>query len=164
VGLLCWPWQRYSHGDGLLAVVQHDTRHGHFRCPQVSRDVVPVAGNCPGSLFAWSHGGAEGHDPDCWGRGTPPAMKFAGQDPCCGSRSVVGGIMLMSCRYVSGRWVSYPSALLCGVVLSMQRGAGLSSDQAEVTAVLSVLAGSIWRAYSCQDMCVWLGVTSSHPP
>jgi hypothetical protein len=54
--------------------------------------------------------------------------------------------VLMSCRSVSGWWVSYPSAPLRGVVLSVQRGTGLASDRVEVTAALSVLVGSIQRA------------------
>ena len=50
---------------------------------------------------------------------------------------------------------------LGNVVLSELRGAGVASDRIEVTVVPSVLVGSVRRAYSCQSMHVWLGLTSS---
>ena len=37
--------------------------------------VVPVVGSRPGSLFAWSLRGAEGHDPNRWGRGSLPSKE-----------------------------------------------------------------------------------------
>jgi hypothetical protein len=46
------------------------------------------------------------------------------------------------------------------IVLSMRRGIGTASDRTEVTVVPSVLAGSVWRACSCQGRHVWLGSTS----
>jgi hypothetical protein len=51
--------------------------------------------------------------------------------------------------------------ILGGVVLSELRGAGVASDRTEVTAIPSILAGSVQRAYSCQSGHVWLGLTSS---
>ena len=51
---------------------------------------------------------------------------------------------------------------LGSVVLSALRGVGVAYDRTEVTAVPSVLAGSVRRAYSCQSGQVWLGVTSPH--
>jgi hypothetical protein len=56
----------------------------------------------------------------------------------------------------------YYQLLSCGVVLSMLRGTGIASDQTEVTAIPSVLAGSVQRVYSCQSRCAWLGSTSPY--
>jgi hypothetical protein len=51
--------------------MQRDIHHGLRRRLQISQGVVPVVGSRPGSLLAWSFYGAEGHDPDRRGRGTP---------------------------------------------------------------------------------------------
>jgi len=49
---------------------------------------------------------------------------------------------------------------LGGVVLSELHGIGMASNQTEVTAVPSVLAGLEWHAYSYQSGHIWLGSTS----
>jgi hypothetical protein len=49
----------------------------------------------------------------------------------------------------------------CCLVL---RGAGMMSDQTEVTAILSVLAESVRRVYSCQNRRAWSGSTLPIPP
>jgi hypothetical protein len=49
---------------------------------------------------------------------------------------------------------------LGGVVLSKLCSVGVVSDRTEVTIVPSVLAGSVWRAYSCQSRHAWLDSTS----
>jgi hypothetical protein len=46
------------------------------------------------------------------------------------------------------------------VILSVLRGVGMASDQTNVTAIPSVLAGSVWRAYPCQSRRARLGLTS----
>jgi hypothetical protein len=63
----------------------------------------------------------------------------------------VGGIVQVSSRFVFGWRVSHPLPPWCGVVSSVQYGTGMLSDQAEVTVVPSVLAGSVRLACSCQS-------------
>jgi hypothetical protein len=54
----------------------------------------------------------------------------------------------------------YRLSLSCGVVLSVQYGAGMASDRTEMIVVPSVLAELELRAYLCQSGRVWLGLTS----
>jgi hypothetical protein len=59
------------------------TRHPSWSSPSSPsfRGVVPIVGSHLWSLFAWSLCGAESHDPDRWGRGTPPVRKVSSSRP-----------------------------------------------------------------------------------
>ena len=83
------------------------------------------------------------------------------RDPCDGSHPIVGRTVYPPGWVVPGRWSSYPSLPpRGGVVLSVQRGIGLTSDRAEMTTVILVLMGSVRRACSCQGRLAWQGATS----
>jgi hypothetical protein len=58
-----------------------------------------------------------------------------------GSHPVVGRIVHASC------WAISAVTALDGVILSELRGTGVASDRTEVTAVPSVLAGSVRHTY-----------------
>ena len=47
------------------------------------------------------------------------------------------------------------------VVLSDLCGTGLASDRTEMTAVLSVLAGSVRHVCPCQSRCTWRGLCNT---
>jgi len=61
--------------------------------------------------------------------------------------------------YLDGGHRTWPSPS-CGVVLSVLRGVGMASERTEVTAVPSVLTGSVWCANSGQSRHASLGPTS----
>jgi hypothetical protein len=86
------------------------------------------------------------------------------REPCRGSHPVVGGIVRASCRSIcrsiSRWWVSYLLPPSCGIVLVVWYGAGLASNQTEVTAVTLVFAGSVRRSCLCQIGHVAWGSTS----
>jgi hypothetical protein len=67
--------------------------------------------------------------------------------------------MCLVSLYLDGGHRTCPSPP-CGVVLSPLRGAGMTSDQTEMTVVPSVLAGLVRRAHSYQSRHTWLGPTS----
>jgi hypothetical protein len=66
----------------------------------------------------------------------------------------VGRIVHVYCRAVSGRWTPYRPSPLGGVVLSELRGAGMTSDQTEVTALLGPCGVSAACSFLLEQACL----------
>ena len=62
------------------------------------------------------------------------------------------------------QWVVIVSVVITlgDVVLSELHGTGMAFDRIEVITVPSVLAGSEWHAYPCQNRHAWLRSASPH--
>jgi hypothetical protein len=107
----------------------------------------------PRSTIALLSGGAGGHDPYRCSRGSHQSGGLLSQGLRHGSRPIVGRIIRLSRRALSGWCSLYWSSPSGSVVLFVQRGTRMASDRAEVTSLrgqcsvlVLVRAGVLGRA------------------